>query len=264
MAYTKQEFKSGDKLYAAQLNAMDAQIAANEKATERLSEEIAAAVDIDETALNEMLIGKCGDVRRYGEFVTALRSENGNPDFIDLGFIEEVNGHPLTDFSFEVTFRVDDKSSVSCAIFGAMPEYSSNNFSIIAIPGLPHMNIFFGYYQTPIVIAPIEEGTVYTAKVGARGVEVNGTAYAITPSETTIMQSYKNLYLFAANTGMPGVNTPEHNSGTKSIYDFKVYSGDTLIRHFKPYVTNRGVPCMVDIVNGNKEYYPTYGTLIVE
>ena len=38
MAYTKQEFKSGDKLYAAQLNAMDAQIAANEDATVRLSE----------------------------------------------------------------------------------------------------------------------------------------------------------------------------------------------------------------------------------
>ena len=40
MAYTKQEFKSGDKLYAAQLNAMDAQIAANEEETMRLSEEI--------------------------------------------------------------------------------------------------------------------------------------------------------------------------------------------------------------------------------
>lgn len=42
MAYTKQEFKSGDKLYAAQLNAMDAQIAANEEETMRLSEEIEA------------------------------------------------------------------------------------------------------------------------------------------------------------------------------------------------------------------------------
>lgn len=39
MNYTKQEFKSGEKLFAAQLNAMDEQIAANAEAVDELSEE---------------------------------------------------------------------------------------------------------------------------------------------------------------------------------------------------------------------------------
>lgn len=41
MSYTKQEFKSGEKLYAAQLNAMDEQIAANEKNVGEISKELA-------------------------------------------------------------------------------------------------------------------------------------------------------------------------------------------------------------------------------
>ena len=42
MAYTKHNFKTGDKLYAAQLNEMDEQIAKNEEAVNSLNEEIAA------------------------------------------------------------------------------------------------------------------------------------------------------------------------------------------------------------------------------
>lgn len=41
MSYTKQEFKSGEKLYAAQLNAMDEQIAKNAEDAEGISREIA-------------------------------------------------------------------------------------------------------------------------------------------------------------------------------------------------------------------------------
>lgn len=218
---------------------------------------------IDETELNEMLIAKCGDVSKYGEFVTALRSEHTNPAFIDLGFIEEVNGHKLTEFSFEITFRIDDKTSAHCAIFGAMPEYSSSNFGIYTKTDWQHIGIAFGYASTPMVTVPITVGEVYTVKIGASVVDVNGTAYNIQPNVNGAMASYKNLYLFAANDGLPGINTPYNNGGTKSIYDFKIFSGENLIRHFKPYVTIRGVPCMKDIVN-NKEYLPAQGTLIAE
>lgn len=56
MAYVKQNFKSGETLYALQLNAMDKQIAANEAATERLKEEKANQADLAKTAdkLNTM------------------------------------------------------------------------------------------------------------------------------------------------------------------------------------------------------------------
>lgn len=50
MAYVKQNFKSGETLYALQLNAMDRQIAANEAATERLQEEKANQADLAKTA----------------------------------------------------------------------------------------------------------------------------------------------------------------------------------------------------------------------
>lgn len=220
-------------------------------------------VDIDETALNEMLIRKCGDVSKYGEFVTALRSEHSNPAFIDLGFIEEVNGHKLTDFSFEITFRVDDKTSAHCAIFGAAPEYSTSNFGIYTKTDWNHIGIAFGYFKTPMVAASIKAGEVYTVKISANSVTVNDIAHSITPDTNAEMASYKNLFLFASNIGLPGTNTPYNNGGTKSIYDFKIYSGDTLIRHFKPYVTIRGVPCMYDVVN-EKEYLPAQGTLIAE
>ena len=218
---------------------------------------------IDEAALNEMLMDKCGDVSKYGEFVTALRSEHSNPAFIDLGLIEEVNGHNLTDFSFEITFRVDDKHSAHCAIFGAMPEYSSANFGIYTKTDWVNIGIAFGYASTPMVYARIEEGEIYTVKVSASGVEVNGTAYAIEPNVNAGMSTYKSLYLFAANEGLPGINTPFNNGGTKAIYDFKIFSGDTLIRHLKPYVTIRGIPCMRDIVN-DKDYLPAQGVLIAE
>ena len=229
-----------------------------------LSQEIAGgAVNIDEAALNNMLISKCGDVSKYGEFVTALRSEHSNPAFIDLGFIEEVNGHNIADFSFEITFRVDDKTSAHCAIFGAAPDYSTNNFGIYTKTDWNHIGIAFGYPSTPMVTVSITAGEVYTVKISASGVTVNGTAYSITPGTNAAMASYKNLFLFAANISPMGTNTPYNNGGTKSIYDFKVYSGDTLIRHFKPYVTSRGVPCMYDVIN-DKEYLPAQGSLIAE
>lgn len=50
MAYVKQNFKSGETLYALQLNAMDRQIAANEAATVQLQEEKANQADFAKTA----------------------------------------------------------------------------------------------------------------------------------------------------------------------------------------------------------------------
>lgn len=56
MAYVKQNFKSGETLYALQLNAMDKQIAANEAATVQLQEGKANQADLAKTAdkLNAM------------------------------------------------------------------------------------------------------------------------------------------------------------------------------------------------------------------
>lgn len=54
MAYTAHEFKSGEKLYAAQLNEMDAQIEKNAESVTSLSEEIAK--------LNGQIVTKTGNV----------------------------------------------------------------------------------------------------------------------------------------------------------------------------------------------------------
>lgn len=45
MAYTKHEFKSGEKLYASQLNEMDEQIAKNEEAVEEIKGKAARLVE---------------------------------------------------------------------------------------------------------------------------------------------------------------------------------------------------------------------------
>ena len=252
MIYEKLNLKNGDILKASHIEQIEEGILS-------LSEKTI----IDESDLNNLLINKCGDVSNYGEFITSLKSEHTNPTFIDLGFIEEVNGHKLTDFSFEITFRIDDKTSAHCAIFGAMPEYSTSNFGIYTKTDWNHIGIAFGYSATPIVTVPIVVGEIYTVKVSASGIDVNGTSYNINPDLNSALASYKNLYLFASNTGSQGNDTPYHNGGTKSIYDFKIYSGSELIRHLKPYVTTRGRSCMYDIIN-NKEYLPAQDNLIAE
>ena len=234
-----------------------------EKVTTLTKEIAGGAVNIDEATLNDMLIDKCGDIANYGEFVTALRSENSDPAFIDLGIIEEVNGHKSTDFSFEIKFRVDDNGTEPFAVFGAMPSYSESNFGIYINPQYPVMSIAFGYSATPMVSFDFAEGEVYTVKLSPDGIDVNGASKTINLNTSAIMQGYKSMYLFAANMGAPGAETPARNGGTKSIYDFKVFSGDTLIRHFKPYVSIRGIPCMYDVIN-DKEYFHAQGNLVVE
>lgn len=225
--------------------------------------------NVDEIALTELLLNKCGNVANYGEFVTSLRSDHDNPGFIDLGYIEEINGQLVKDLSFEIKFRIDDKTSDHTAIFGARIEPSEGNFSIQAGPNSDEMLISFLHDDCPRASVPIVEGEIYTAKINIQGCEVIGNGeqylreYDNQEIQSSVFPDYKTIFLFAVNQGIYGVNEPTLNTGTKSIYDFKIYYGDVLVRHFKPYVNFRGVPCMYDVVN-DKEYPATQGVLVAE
>ena len=230
--------------------------------------------DIDENALNEMLIDKCGDIQNYGEFVTALRSENADPGFIDLGIIEELVGRTLDKFAFEITFRIDDFSE-NCAIFGLRNEPSVGNYSIMTGPTID-LGQEPGHHLAAISYnyaasggkwnLPIIAGEKCVVRIDGYKAVFNGQEY---PKDLTPAGYYgrKALYLFAINNGYAGNETVAFNGMNKAIYDFKIYLIDdgieTLSHHYRPYVNNKGVPCMLDVVT-NKEYPATLGTLVPE
>jgi hypothetical protein len=249
--------------------------------------------EIDENALNELLIDKCGDVQNYGEFVTALRSNRDNPGFIDLGLIEEINGVVdengnkgvlAEELAFEVTFRIDEADTVEdTAIFGARRAKDTNHYSVYGRSDMPRIAVAFAYYGGNPNLTQLlnyELGKIYSVRFGANGATIS--ANGVPAAETNIIGSYteikegvtfpyeKNMYLFALNqTGTITSSNPFGaqnvfgNGGTKAIYDFKIYVGDILIRHLKPYVNTRGIPCMKDIVN-DREYPATKGALVAE
>jgi hypothetical protein len=258
-----------------------------------VSGEPMAFTEINEDALNEMLVDKCGDIQSYGEFVTALRSEKVDPGFIDLGPIDEINnvvhengvkGALAKDLAFEVTFRVDETSTQgNAAIFGARRTGSELNYSVYHRRDLNRLAALFAYAggnPHPTQMWDFKYGEIYTVRYGATGASflLNGEPVAdsqiIEPyTEVSTSSNFpfeKNLYLFAINhTGDVTASNPfgsphaEDTGGTKAIYDFKIYVSGELIRHYKPYINSRGVPCMKDIVN-NVEYPATMGTLIAE
>lgn len=100
MAYTKQEFKSGAKLYASQLNAMDEQIAKNEEDAaalsenvSQLSEEMAALKGEGGTEITEMNVEfSTGYFFRVTQYTTSIydnlvenASSKYTPEPVDLG-----------------------------------------------------------------------------------------------------------------------------------------------------------------------------------
>lgn len=104
MSYVKHEFKSGQKLYAAQLNEMDEQIRANEQAIEEKAGADALEALGERVAASEQAIsGKAdaGDVdtiRKAVDMVGSLRDE-----------IDAL--HPLAISSFTVTPNLAEKGS---------------------------------------------------------------------------------------------------------------------------------------------------------
>jgi hypothetical protein len=239
-----------------------------------VSGEPMAFTEINEDALNEMLVDKCGDIQSYGEFVTALRSENANPGFIDLGLIDDLIGRTLDKFAFEITFRVDDFSD-NCAIFGSRNEPSIGNYSIATgpvmdsgqQPGNHVVAINHNYAESSGKWnIPIIAGEKNIVRIDGYKVVFNGQEY---PKDLNLSCFYgrKSLYLFAVNSGYAGNETIALNGMNKAIYDFKIYLIDdgveTLSHHYRPYVNNKGVPCMLDVVT-NKEYPATLGTLVPE
>ncbi len=80
MSYTKQEFQSGEKLYASQLNTMDDQIAKNEEAAERLKEKTDKAILYTEQTLTE----EQKAIARFN--IGAMSKEEGDITVKDISF----------------------------------------------------------------------------------------------------------------------------------------------------------------------------------
>ena len=91
MAYTKHNFKSRDKLFASQLNAMDEQIAANAESVDKLSEAIAD----QKIALDGITLGRHTDGLVY-IFIGGQPVGNGL-DISGGEVVEPVYGQPVTD-----------------------------------------------------------------------------------------------------------------------------------------------------------------------
>ena len=130
MSYTKQEFKSGDKLYASQLNAMDEQIALNastiaDKATlengvikfwKTSTEESGTDTLLYSGDLNEL--GKTGYLDKKYDFTIGDVDENGN-------FVQGSGNMARTDkLSFDDFKEVKFASSF---VYLFVCEYDSNN-----------------------------------------------------------------------------------------------------------------------------------------
>lgn len=124
MGYTKQEFKSGEKLYAAQLNAMDEQIFANSEAMQANSEAIQANAQAIQAMLeedsNDTLITKDvvytydGDkesgkheyvegLNGYTPFVKVASLPDGCKVNLVNGGVYVKGGNEFLDFYFDIT-----------------------------------------------------------------------------------------------------------------------------------------------------------------
>lgn len=99
MSYTKHDFKSGEKLYAVQLNEMDEQILKNESDISNLSSEIE---DLNETLDNYLL---------NGEIVKEVVVVKQNPNLIDN--VITVNKRQTTDVDNTITCVADENGVVT-------------------------------------------------------------------------------------------------------------------------------------------------------
>lgn len=77
----------------------------------------------------------------------------------------------------------------------------------------------------------------------------------VTTIPATTVNSNYNMYLFSVNNS----GVADERSGVR-IYSCQIYSGDTLVRDYRPYI-NDGVPGMYDVLN--KIFYSSKGTPLI-
>lgn len=135
MAYEKQNFKSGEKLYASQLNAMDDQIAKNAQDVESLNEEIAA-----QNESLKQLADEVSDMNGTAEVVSVPIS---NGDILDGFFIMEGIGAQVQSSNWTctdwipVSFDGGRNVSAKCVLYGsgAFVFYDAQKTPLLSVSG---------------------------------------------------------------------------------------------------------------------------------
>lgn len=217
MSYTKQEFKSGEKLYAAQLNAMDEQIGKNEEDIKLLSEKNNEKADstFENVPLNGISLtkieGVTGDkistetetsinIINLEAMTTGIVAENGifkptsgakHTDYIDV--------EPGDVLRF-VNWAEDDVNNTVRQYPGVLYDNSENYIDRIAL-----------WKLTPEVI------TVDGVDTAAYSYTVPDGAYKL---KFNVRDDFLGAVMVTINNPIPSVYVPYHPGGVETGYTY--------------------------------------------
>lgn len=183
MAYIKHNYQSGEKLYAAQLNEMDDQIAKNESDVERLSEEIEALKENGSTGESEVVSVEITQADIVdGAFI------GGNPAYASYGKEAPTETYVCTRM-LPVDFDADKPLTVRCTIYGnaslAFYDVGGNVLRVISGNSAPEYGLTaVDGMSTYVVIPP--DGAKYIRMSGQKTAGGSGAVYT-QPSDFVLM-----------------------------------------------------------------------------
>lgn len=261
MSYEKQNFKSGEKLYAAQLNNMDNQIKANEEAlidkqpkgnylTEH--QKIKTINGVSLVGEGNIEISGSGETNTVQPYINVKYLENTGTQYIDTGYVLQ------EDDVLEVDYEIPEEAlSLKTDKILIDARDSSNGVRISTYSGTYKWYARFGHNesQTSGAITSSMKGTLSLSKgqfVLNGAVIFNSLVFTAMPTGT--------LKLFSGvNHATGAISAPSY----ARISSAKIKRNGETIRNFRAVQrTSDGELGMRDVVTG--EFYSNAGTGVFE